>query len=99
MTYKGFISVDLNEVSDEKRKKFYDELAKYGWLKLSLTTCWKASSTSNGWDTESAFRDRIKKQIQGASSAADIPWRSVEYGFQTGSYPVEVKQINQEAVS
>jgi hypothetical protein len=89
MTFNAFISVDLNSVTSTQRSNFYDNLAKKGWSKLKLTTCWKLSS--NGYDSETAFRDKIRMHIRESSQMAGIPWSNVEYGFQTGINQLEIK--------
>lgn len=68
MGYKALLTVDLeNGVSADKRKKFYEYLAREKWTKLTeLTTTWKCS-----------FKDSVDRQ-----GAIDVAKMDVKNGVE-----------------
>lgn len=89
MAISVMLSVDLNNVTSTVRAKFYEELEGKQWVKLKLTTTWRArfkegvskadaiSVTKS--DVTSAAKAAGVANYEAAASASDEPpteWKS-----------------------
>lgn len=89
MAISVMLSVDLNSVTSQERTKFYEELKSRLWVKLKLTTTWRATfqegvskagaiSTTKS-DVAAAAKAAGVTNYEAAASASDEPpteWKS-----------------------
>jgi len=89
MAVSVMLSVDLNNVTSTVRAKFYEELQKKHWVKLKLTTTWRArfadtaskagALTTAKVDVAAAAKAAGVVNYEAAASASDEPpteWKS-----------------------
>lgn len=71
MSKFAILSVDLNNVSEIQRQKFYEKIKEFKWSKVPrLTTVWKASFTDVS--TDSAMIQTAKQDVVSAAASAAI---------------------------
>lgn len=70
MAVSVMLSVDLNNVTSEARTKFYEELKTRLWVKLKLTTTWRAQFTEGA--THAAAISTTKSDVEAAAKLAGI---------------------------
>lgn len=70
MTVSVMLSVDLNNVTSTVRAKFYEELKSKQWVKLKLTTTWRARFTEGA--SKAAAISTAKSHVAAAAKAAGV---------------------------
>jgi len=71
MGKQAMLSVDLNNVTSDQRRKFYDKLKDLDWIKVQkLTTLWRASFASNA--SESSVISTTKSDVKTSANYASI---------------------------
>lgn len=70
MAVSVMLSVDLNNVTSEARTKFYEELKTRLWVKLKLTTTWRAQFKEGASKTGAI--NTAKSDVAAAAKLAGI---------------------------
>jgi len=81
MSYKALITLDLPDISDEKRQLFYDILEEEHWVKIDkLTTAWKVEFIGEG-DRNSVI-ETLLNDLTKAKKHSSIS--KINYALQVG---------------
>jgi hypothetical protein len=85
MAIHALLTVDLNQVTDAQRQAFYLHLTNNHWVRLKLTTTFKATFTPTS--TADGALAATRTDIQGAANASGV--RSYEVALQLGEIPLQ----------
>ncbi|MCW7464008.1 MULTISPECIES: hypothetical protein [Leptospira] len=90
MGYKGLITLDLLNATDENRKKFYECLKKNKWIKIDgLTTAWEVSFEEEIKRSEAI--DLLKSDLLEAQKTSKL--KLFNYAIQLGKSEIEISNL------